>query len=168
MGAERRIGSGGKNTTAHHRQGTRGDSCRFGPGQKRRSACRRPKCAARNKVADTPTFRDEVLALFATGATPKQIEVALRRRHGLDLTRRVSHETTYDFIYVHSKGSVKKELIADWRRKKPRRSPAPRAKGKLSGQLPGVINIGERPAEVRWTPSVGQVGRIYSYGFWFF
>ncbi|MCC5025727.1 MAG: hypothetical protein J6386_24425 [Candidatus Synoicihabitans palmerolidicus] len=24
------------------------------------------------------------------------------------------------------------------------------------------------PAKVRWTPSVGQVGRIYSYGFWFF
>ncbi|MCC5023605.1 MAG: helix-turn-helix domain-containing protein [Candidatus Synoicihabitans palmerolidicus] len=56
-------------------------------------ACRRPKCAVRNKVADTPALRDEVLALFATGATPKQIEVALRRRHGLDLTRRVSHET---------------------------------------------------------------------------
>ncbi|MCC5025519.1 MAG: hypothetical protein J6386_23290 [Candidatus Synoicihabitans palmerolidicus] len=56
-------------------------------------ACRRPKCAARNKVADTPALRDEVLALFVTGAKPKQIEVALRRRHGLDLTRRVSHET---------------------------------------------------------------------------
>ncbi|MCC5024781.1 MAG: helix-turn-helix domain-containing protein [Candidatus Synoicihabitans palmerolidicus] len=56
-------------------------------------ACRRPKRAVRNKVADTPALRDEVLALFATGATPKQIEVALRRRHGLDLTRRVSHET---------------------------------------------------------------------------
>ncbi|MCC5022844.1 MAG: IS30 family transposase [Candidatus Synoicihabitans palmerolidicus] len=110
--------------------------------------CRRPKCAVRNKVADTPALRDEVLALFATGATPKQIEVALRRRHGLDLTRRVSHETIYDFIYVHSKGSVKKELIAYLRRKKPRRSPAPRAKGKLSGQLPGAINIGERPVEV--------------------
>ncbi|MCC5022746.1 MAG: IS30 family transposase [Candidatus Synoicihabitans palmerolidicus] len=107
-----------------------------------------PRCAARNKVADTPALRDEVLALFATGATPKQIEVALRPRHGLDLTRRVSHETIYDFIYVHSKGSVKKELIAYLRRKKPRRSPAPRAKGKLSGQLPGAINIGARPAEV--------------------
>ncbi|MCC5025240.1 MAG: IS30 family transposase [Candidatus Synoicihabitans palmerolidicus] len=106
-------------------------------------ACRRPKCA------DTPALREEVLILFATGAKPKQIEVALRRRHGLDLTRRVSHETTiYDFIYVHSKGSVKKELIAYLRRKKPRRSPAPRAKGKLSGQLPGAINIGERPAKV--------------------
>jgi len=108
----------------------------------------RPECASRNKIVDTPALHDEVLALFATGATPKQIEVALRRRHGLDLGRRVSHETIYDFIYIHSKGLVKKELISFLRRKKPRRSPAPRAKGKLSGQLPGAVNIGERPAEV--------------------
>jgi transposase, IS30 family len=111
-------------------------------------ACRRPKRAERNKIADTPALRAEVLALFTTGATPKQIEVALLWRHPHDPTRRVSHETIYDFIYVHSKGLVKKELIGYLRRKKPRRSPAPRAKGKLSGQLPGAVNIGERPAEV--------------------
>jgi len=111
-------------------------------------ACRRPQRAARNKIADAPALHGDVLALLATGATPKQIEVALRRRHPHDPTRRVSHETIYDFIYVHSKGSVKKELLAHLRRKKPRRSPAPRAKGKLSGQLPGAVNIGERPAEV--------------------
>jgi IS30 family transposase len=111
-------------------------------------ACRRPKGTERNKVADTPALRSDVLALLGTGATPKQIEVALRRRHPHDAARRVSHETIYDFIYIHSKGSVKKELIAYLRRKQPRRAPAPRAKGKLSGQLPGAINIGERPAEV--------------------
>lgn len=111
-------------------------------------ACRRPKRAERNKIADTPALQDDVLALLETGATPKQIEVALRRRHPHDPTRRVSHETIYDFIYVHSKGSVRKELIAYLRRKQPRRAPAPRAKGKLSGQLPGAVNIGERPAEV--------------------
>jgi len=111
-------------------------------------ACRRPARALRNKIADTPALLAEVRALFRTGATPKQIEVALRRRHGLDDSRQVSHETIYDFIYIHCKGQVKKELIAYLRRKKPRRSPAPRAKGKLSGQLPGAINIGDRPAEV--------------------
>ena len=111
-------------------------------------AGRRPARAIRNKIADTPALLAEVRALFSTGATPKQIEVALRRRHGLDDSRRVSHETIYDFIYIHCKGQVKKELIAYLRRKKPRRSPAPRAKGKLSGQLPGAVNIGARPAEV--------------------
>ena len=111
-------------------------------------ACRRPKRAERNKIADTPALQGDVLALLATGATPKQIEVALRRRHPQDSTRRVSHETIYDFIYVHSKGSVKKELLTYLRRKKPRRSPAPRTKATLSGQLPGAINIGERPTEV--------------------
>jgi len=79
-----------------------------------------------------------VLSLFTTGAKPKQIEVALRQRHGLDLTRHVSHETIYDFIYIHSTSRVKKELIAYLRRKKLPLTPAPRAKGKLSGQLPGA------------------------------
>lgn len=111
-------------------------------------ACRRPARSRRNKVADTPALFGEVRGLMATGATPKQIEVALKRRHPDDLLRCVSHETLYDFIYVHAKGSVKKELIGYLRHKKPCRSPAPRAKGKLSGQLPGAINIGERPAEV--------------------
>lgn len=111
-------------------------------------ACRRPDRAARNKIADTPALRDEVLALLRTGATPKQIEVALRRRHGDKQCRRVSHETIYDFIYLHSKGALKKELISYLRRKRPKRSPAHRAKGKLSGRLPGAVNIAERPAEV--------------------
>lgn len=88
-------------------------------------ASRRPAQAARNKIADTPALLAEVRELLAIGTTPKQIEVALRRRHGLDTSRRVSHETIYDFIYVHAKRMVKKELIAYLRRKKPRRSPAP-------------------------------------------
>jgi hypothetical protein len=109
---------------------------------------RRPEQAARNKIADTPLLLAELRELFSTGANPKQIDVALRRRHGLDDSRRVSHETIYDFIYIHCKGQMKKEFIGYLRRKKPRRSPAPRAKGKLSGQLPGAVNIGVRPAEV--------------------
>jgi len=54
-------------------------------------ACRWSECAAYNKIVGTPALHEEVLALFATGATPKQIEVALRRRHGLDLGRSLSH-----------------------------------------------------------------------------
>ena len=110
-------------------------------------ACRRPAQATRNKIADTPALLAEVRELLATGATPKQIEVALARRHPEDASRRVSHETIYDFIYIHSKGLLRKDLIGYLRRKKPRRSPAPRARAKLSGQLPGAVNIRERPAE---------------------
>lgn len=111
-------------------------------------AGRRPQGALRNKVADNPELLEAVIALMRTGATPKQIEVAFRRRHPDNPARQVSHETIYDFIYVHSKGQLKKELISYLRRKKPRRSPAPKAKGKLSGQLPGAVHISERPAEV--------------------
>lgn len=111
-------------------------------------ACRRPERAARNKIADTPALFAEVRELLARGTTPRQIEVALARRHPEDGSRQVSHETIYDFIYVHAKGRLRKELIGYLRRQKPRRSSAPRARAKLSGQLPGAINIRERPAEV--------------------
>ena len=79
---------------------------------RRRALCRRPKRAKRNKIADTPALHGDLFTLLKTGAAPKQIEVALRRRHSHDSARRVSHETTYDVIYIQSKGTVKKELIA--------------------------------------------------------
>jgi len=111
-------------------------------------ACCRPEQATRNKIADSPALLAEVQELLALGTSPKQIEVALLHRHPNDPSLRVSHETIYDFIYVHSKGRLKKDLIAYLRRKKPRRSPAPRARSKLSGQLPGAVNINKRPDEV--------------------
>lgn len=111
-------------------------------------ACRRPAHAVRNKLADNPALLAEVRGLLSTGATPKQIEVALARRHPENDSLRVSHETIYDFIYVHANGRLRKELSGYLRRQKPRRSPAPRARAKLAGQLPGAINIRERPAEV--------------------
>ena len=69
-------------------------------------AGQRPAQAERNKIADSPLLLAELRELFSTGANPKQIDVALRRRHGLDDTRRVSHETIYDFIYIHCKGQM--------------------------------------------------------------
>lgn len=58
-----------------------------------------------------------------------------------------SHETIYDYIYVHAKGLFRKRLINYLSQRKPSRSPAPRARAKLSGQLPGAVNIGQRPEE---------------------
>jgi IS30 family transposase len=96
-------------------------------------ACRRPARSRCNKAPETPTLLAEVRELLATGATPRQIEAASARRHPDDPLRRVSHETLYDFIHVPAKGSVKKERIGYLRRKRRRRSPAPRAKGIRSG-----------------------------------
>lgn len=107
----------------------------------------RPQAAQRNKIADSPALLQVVLELIKTGASPEQISTALARRYPHDEGMKVSHETIYDFIYVHAKGHLKKELINYLRRKKSRRSPAPRARTKLSGQLPGAVNIGQRPEE---------------------
>ena len=113
------------------------ESARSARGQKRR-----------NKINDSSSLLAEICTLLLTGAAPKQIELALRRKHPHDLSQRVSHETIYDFIYCYAKGQLRKDLISHLRRKKPRRSPSPKARTKLSGQLPGAVNIAERPAEV--------------------
>jgi transposase, IS30 family len=101
-----------------------------------------------NKIETVAELRADVVDLLRRGASPRQIECALRRAHPENPDRRVSHETIYDFIYVHAKGALRKELISLLRRKKPRRSPAPRARSALSGRLPGAIPIADRPEEV--------------------
>jgi IS30 family transposase len=121
-----------------------------------RSANRCPARAALNKVADHPGLMAEVLTLFETGATPKQIEMALWLKYPDNPENRVSHETIYDYIYVHAKGQLRKDLISFLRRKKPRRSPAPKARSKLSGQLPGAVKIGDRPTEVALREAPGH------------
>lgn len=117
---------------------------------------RRPTRAVRNKIADNPELTRAVRSLLETGATPKQIEMALRRKYPESPENRVSHETIYDYIYVHSKGQLRKDLISFLRRKKPRRSPASKARAKLSGQLPGAVKIGDRPAEVALREAPGH------------
>ena len=44
-----------------------------------------PDSPSAKRIAVTPVLQGEVLALLATRAAPKQIEVALRRRHPNDL-----------------------------------------------------------------------------------
>ena len=111
-------------------------------------ACRRPNRAKVNKVAGSDALKTDVHRLLNTGASPKQIEVALHRQYPQIPARHVSHETIYDYIYLHAKGAVRKQLIGLLRRKKPCRTPAPKARSKLSGQLPGAVHISKRPAEV--------------------
>ncbi len=126
--------------------------------QKVRASC--------NKIADNAALEADVLSFLRLGSTPKQIEVALRRKYPNDPTRTVSHETIYDYIYVHARGSLKKELISLLRSKKPKRYPAPRKKSKLSGSLPGAVNIRDRPkeAEGRQVPGHWEADLIMGEG----
>ena len=64
---------------------------------------------------------------------------------------RVSHESVYEYVYVHAKGELKKELIRHLRQSKPKRG-RKRSQGEGRsdgrGKIPHAVSIEERPMEV--------------------
>ena len=56
-------------------------------------------------------------------------------------------ETIYDYIYLQTRGELKKELISYLRHKKKNRNPSP-AKAEKRGKLVDITPISQRPVEV--------------------
>jgi len=79
--------------------------------------------------------------------SPRQIAEELKKDYPLDMTKRISPETIYTYIYVLPRGSLKKELIASLRHNHQRRSRQSRG-AKCERNLEDMLSIEERPKEV--------------------
>ena len=83
--------------------------------------------------------------------SPQEISNRLEMDHPDDLTMRVSHESIYDYVYVHAKGELKKELITHLRQSKGKRG-RKRSQGEGSsdgrGKIPNAVSIEQRHLEV--------------------
>jgi IS30 family transposase len=80
--------------------------------------------------------------------SPQQVSRRLRIEFAGDPMMRVSHETIYQSIYVQGRGALRKELAACLRTGRAiRRNRARLDNGSANGQIPGMVNISERPAE---------------------
>jgi IS30 family transposase len=94
-----------------------------------------------------PQLWAEVVGLLRTKKwSPAQIAADLRRQHPDSPHWWVSHEAIYQAIFVQAKPELRKELAACLRTGRARRRPQGRA-GAQSGQIAGMVNISERPAE---------------------
>ncbi len=97
---------------------------------------------------DRPWLWEGVQGLLHTKkSSPEQIAHRLRKEHPEQPEWWVSHEAIYRAIFVQAKGELRKELAACLRSGRACRRPRIRTTSGR-GQIVGMVNISERPAEV--------------------
>jgi transposase, IS30 family len=95
---------------------------------------------------DTALFA-VVIDLLRGRWSPEQIAGILDRLWPDDRGRTVSHETIYNALHAMPRGELRKELISLLRHGRATRRPRSGGKDRR-GQIPDMVNIAERPAEV--------------------
>lgn len=79
--------------------------------------------------------------------SPQQIAASLKLAFPQDRTMRLSHESLYTYLYVLPRGEMRRELLSYLRQHRKKRRPRSRGTDRR-GQIPEMISIDERPAEV--------------------
>lgn len=106
----------------------------------------RPKMT---KVAACPALAQLVSAKLEADWSPQQIAGWLKLEFPDDGAMQVSHESIYRSLFVQTRGSLRKELTTHLRTGRATRRPAGARKPDGRGLRPGILNISERPAEVK-------------------
>lgn len=78
---------------------------------------------------------------------PEQIAHFLKKEYAGDMSKQVSHETIYTYLYTLPRGALRKELIQQLRQGERGRQNRKRDTDRR-GQIPNMLSIHERPSEV--------------------
>ena len=127
------------------RRGATGSGYRARVGQDAADAhVKRPKS---RKLDTNPALLAEVLRRLEQRHSPEQIAGRLREDFPDDPEMWVSHETIYQAMYVQPRGELARQVRTALRTGRTRRKPQGRKETDGRGQLKGMVNISERPAE---------------------
>jgi transposase, IS30 family len=113
-----------------------------------RQAVRRARRPKPRKLATDRVLRLIVEGLLELRWSPAQISARLRHDHPHQPEMWVSAETIYQSLFVQGRGGLRAELVRCLRTGRAQRRP--RRPGRLDrrGQLPNMVLISERPAEI--------------------
>jgi IS30 family transposase len=140
----RKLGRTASTVSREIASNTIGSSYRASKAHKRAwSRSRRPKTT---KLSSNPELRRLVAARLEELWSPEQISRWLRSEFPHDPMMWVSHETIYKSLYVQGRGELRRELARCLRSGRVQRKPQGRSDRR--GQIPGMVMISERPAEV--------------------
>lgn len=107
---------------------------------------KRPK---KSLLAKNCALRKLVAAKLQEDWSPEQIAGWLAVKYARDSEMRVSHEAIYRTLYLHTKGSLHRQLLERLRTKrKMRKGKRSTTNGQKRGQIVDAVSIHERPAEI--------------------
>lgn len=99
------------------------------------------------KMATHHKLREYIHEKLKLRWSPDQISVTLKKEFPNDKTMNISHQTIYNYIYIHCKSELKKELILQLRQKRKKRGNF-KTPAVLEPKIKDRVSIDERPAEV--------------------
>jgi transposase, IS30 family len=79
--------------------------------------------------------------------SPEQIAHRLKKEYPRDMSKHISAETIYEYVYVRARGTLKDDLVASLRKPQRHRGQR-RRRAVLQGRLPNILSIDERPEGV--------------------
>lgn len=101
----------------------------------------------KSKIQDNKQLYKFVVSHLRKKWSPEQISLSLKKNFPNEKHMQVSHETIYYFVYLHSKKSLKEELIKQLRQKRKTRG-SRHTKSVRDIKIVDRLTIDERPAEV--------------------
>ena len=123
---------------------------------------RRRRARRSRRLHRDPRLRAFVLRHLRLAWSPEQIAEGLKRAFPQDPSMRLSHEALYTYLYVLPRGGLRKELLGYLRQHRKQRHRRSCGQDRR-GQIPEMLSIEERPAEVaeRSVPGhwEGEIGR---------